>query len=75
MSEENIVSWLRSTSGLVVSHPHLGGYTSRHGEAADEIERLTAENERLRASLKHWEDKESHEGIASRALEETEVKR
>ena len=49
MSDENIIDWLRSTSGLGASHPALGGYTWRHGEAADEIERLTAKVERLEA--------------------------
>jgi len=43
MSDENIIDWLRSTSGLGATHPALGGYTSRHGEAADDIIRLTAE--------------------------------
>jgi len=43
MGEKNIVSWLRSTAGLSATHPALGGYTSRHGEAADEIERLRDE--------------------------------
>ena len=36
----DIVEWLRGTTGLGVSHPHLGGHVSRHGEAADEIDRL-----------------------------------
>ena len=52
MSDENIIDWLRSTSGLGASHPALGGYTWRHGEAADEIERLTDEVERLREARK-----------------------
>ena len=56
MSDENIIDWLRSTSGLGATHPALGGYTSRHGEAADDIIRLTAE-------LKGWEDIEDHEAM------------
>jgi len=43
MSDENIIDWLRSTSGLGLSHPALGGYTWRHREAADDLERLTDE--------------------------------
>ena len=40
---DTIQKWLRETSGLGISHPHLSGYTSRHCEAADEIDRLRAE--------------------------------
>ena len=53
----NIVGWLRSTGGLGASHPHLGGYTSRHAEAAHEIEQLRARAEDSRRIIRELRDR------------------